>query len=161
MAVEYTDEQEFKVSPKRLFKAMVIDSHHLLPKIIPHVFKRIDVVEGEGGTAGCIRILRFVDGAPFTHLKDTFEVIDTENLMVKVVILEGPMLGEKIESLHSNKWFLDSGDGGCILKWKTKLHLKPGHTNVSEEELKAIREQSVAFLKATDEYLLAHPEVCA
>lgn len=96
-------------------------------------------------------------GAPLT---DKFEVVDTENLLVKVSVIEGPMFGENLESLESEKRFLDSGDGGCIIKWKTQQHLKPGHT-VSDEEIKSLIELSVSFLTATEAYLVAHPDVCA
>lgn len=101
----------------------------------------------------------YMTGAPISHLTDKFEVVDGENLVVKVVVIEGPMFGEKLESLESEKRFLDSGDGGCIIEWKTRHHLKPGHTHVSEEEIKSLKELSVSFLTATEAYLVAHPDV--
>ncbi|KZV57055.1 pathogenesis-related protein STH-2 [Dorcoceras hygrometricum] len=69
------------------------------------------------------------------------------------------MFGEKMEALESEKWFVDSGDGGCLIKWKTRHHLKPGHTHVPEEESKSLKELSVKFLAATEAYLVAHPHV--
>ncbi|XP_073272516.1 major pollen allergen Bet v 1-D/H-like [Primulina huaijiensis] len=158
--VEFSHELKVNVSPKRMFKALIIDAHHLLPNIIPHIFKSIDILEGEGGTAGCVRKTSFPDGAPFPHLMDKFEVVDKENLLVKVVVMEGPIFGEKLEALESEKRFMDSGDGGCIIKWKTKQHLKPGHTHVSVEEIKNLKQLSVSFLSATEAYLVAHPDVC-
>ncbi|XP_073272507.1 major allergen Pru av 1-like [Primulina huaijiensis] len=159
--VEYADEIKVQVSPKRMFKALITDAHHSLPKIIPHIFKSIDILEGEGGTAGCIRKISFSDVIPFTHLKDKMAVVDTEKLQAKINLFEGPMLGEKMESIFSEKWFVDSGNDGCIIKWKHHLHLKPGHTHVSEEEFNGVTEFSTTFLTAAEAYLVAHPDVCA
>ncbi|KZV57058.1 hypothetical protein F511_05932 [Dorcoceras hygrometricum] len=94
-----------------------------------------------------------------TTLIDKFEIVDTANLGVKVAVIEGPMFREKLDALESEKWFVDSGDGGCIIKWKTRHHLKPGHTHVPQEESKSLNELSITFLTATETYLVAHPHV--
>ncbi|XP_073132470.1 major pollen allergen Bet v 1-G-like [Henckelia pumila] len=159
--VEFSEELKVSITPKRMFKAMVTEAHNLLPKIVPHIFKSIDILEGEGGTSGCVRRTSFPEGAPLPYLTDKFEVVDTENLVVKVVVMEGPIFGEKLEALQSEKRFVDSGDGGCIIKWKTQQHLKPGHTHVSDEEIKSLKQLSVSFLTAAEAYLVAHPDVCA
>ncbi|KZV52234.1 pathogenesis-related protein STH-21-like [Dorcoceras hygrometricum] len=157
--VEYSDEIKLNVSPKRLFKALVIDAHNFLPKAVPHIFKSVHVLEGEGGVAGCVRQINFPDGAPFSHMKDKLEAVDTENLTVKLVLSEGPGLGEKMESLHAEQKFVDSGDGGCIIKMKNHHHLKAGHTHIAEEEFKAAKEHGITFFTATEAYLIAHPDV--
>ncbi|XP_075512168.1 major pollen allergen Bet v 1-G-like [Primulina tabacum] len=159
--VEFSDEIKVRVTPKRMFKALVTDSHNILPKIIPHIFKSIDILEGEGGVTGCVRQINFPDGAPFSHMKDKLEAVDTENLVVKIVLFEGPGLGEKMEKFHSEQKFVDSGDGGCIIKLKNHHHLKAGHTSISEEEFKAAKEHGLTFFTATEAYLVAHPDVCA
>ncbi|XP_075508113.1 major strawberry allergen Fra a 1-3-like [Primulina tabacum] len=159
--IEFSKEIKVQVTPKRMFKAFVTDAHNILPKIIPHIVKSIDILEGEGGVTGCVRQINFPHGAPFSHMKDKLELVDAENLVVKFVLFEGPGLGEKMESLHSEQRFLDSGDGGCIIKWKNHHHLKAGHTHISEEEFKAAREHGITFFTATEAYLIAHPDVCA
>ncbi|XP_073135388.1 major pollen allergen Bet v 1-D/H-like [Henckelia pumila] len=159
--VEYPVEIKVQITPKRMFKAIVTDGHHLLPKIIPHIFKSIDVLEGEGGTTGCVRQINFPDGAPFSHMKDKLEYVDAENLVVKIVLFEGPGLGDKVESVHSEHRFVESGDGGCIIKLKNQHHLKAGHSHISEEEFKDAKEHGIKFFTATEAYLVAHPDVCA
>ncbi|KZV22941.1 major allergen Pru ar 1-like [Dorcoceras hygrometricum] len=159
--VEVSNELKVKISPERMFKAVITNAHNVLPKMLPHIFKSIEVLEGEGGTVGCVRKLSFTDVIPFSHLKDKFDAVDTKHLEAKIDLFEGPMLGEKLESMYSEKRFVDSGDGGCIIKWKHHLHLKPGHTHVTEEEFKGQNEFSTTFLTAVEAYLLAHPEVCA
>ncbi|XP_073148630.1 major pollen allergen Bet v 1-A-like [Henckelia pumila] len=161
VVVECVDELKMKVAPMRLFKALITDAHHVLPKIIPHIFKSVQILEGEGGTTGCIREISFADVIPFSHLKDNLTVVDTENLVVKINLFEGAMLGEKMESIFSEKQFMASGDGGSILKWKHHLNLKPGHTHVSEEEINGLNEFSMTFLTAAEAYLVTHPDVCA
>ncbi|XP_073147924.1 major pollen allergen Car b 1-like [Henckelia pumila] len=157
--VEFSEELKvLNVTPKRMFKAMVIDGHNLLPKIIPHMFKSIDVVQGEGGTSGCVRRISFPDGSQLT---DKFKDVDTEKLMLKVDVFDWPMFGEKLETIQTEKMFQESGDGGSIIKWKTQLQLKPGYTHVSDEEINSLKQLSISFITETQAYLVAHLDVCA
>ncbi|XP_073148446.1 pathogenesis-related protein STH-2-like [Henckelia pumila] len=164
VVVECVDELKVKVAPKRFFKALITDAQHVLPEIVPHIFKTIEILEQgrDGGATGCIRRISFTDAIPFSHLKDKLEVVDTENLVVKINLFEGPMLGDNMDSIYSEKRFVASDDdGGCILKWKHHLNLKPGHTHVSQEQIHGLNQFSMAFLTSAEAYLVAHPDVCA
>ncbi|KVI09515.1 Bet v I domain-containing protein [Cynara cardunculus var. scolymus] len=50
----YTDEHTSSVSPARTFKASIVDSHNLMPKLLPDATKSINIVKGDGG-AGSIK----------------------------------------------------------------------------------------------------------
>lgn len=54
----YTKECELGVSASRVFKAMVLDDHNFLPKVLPQGFKSIDIVHGDGGV-GTIKQINF------------------------------------------------------------------------------------------------------
>lgn len=55
--------QEFTspVDAARLFKALIIDSHNLIPKLMPQAIKSIEIIQGDGG-AGTIKQINFAEG---------------------------------------------------------------------------------------------------
>ena len=57
----FSQEYSCPVAPARMFKALILDSRNLLPKMLPQVIKNIDVVEGDGG-AGSIEQVNFAEG---------------------------------------------------------------------------------------------------
>lgn len=56
-----TNEIASPVSPARLWKAIVKDSHNLMPKLMPDIISSIAILEGDGGP-GTIRQSNFTDG---------------------------------------------------------------------------------------------------
>ncbi|XP_010024766.2 major pollen allergen Que a 1 [Eucalyptus grandis] len=46
-----TYSQEFKsaIAPSRMFKALIVDSHNIIPMIVPEGIKSVEFIEGEGG----------------------------------------------------------------------------------------------------------------
>lgn len=57
----YSDEHTSPVSASRIFKASILDSHNLIPKLMPQVIKSIEIVEGDGG-AGSVKQINFAEG---------------------------------------------------------------------------------------------------
>ena len=55
--------QEFAcpVPPARMFKALILDSHNLIPKLMPQSIKSVDIIQGDGG-AGSIMQINFPEG---------------------------------------------------------------------------------------------------
>lgn len=58
--IRFEKEAPAAVAPSRMFKAFV-DSHNLLPKIVPQAFKSIDILQGDGGV-GTVKLLKFAGG---------------------------------------------------------------------------------------------------
>lgn len=56
----YSDEYTSPIPPARLFKALIIDSHNLIPKLMPLAVESIEI-EGDGG-AGSIKKINFAEG---------------------------------------------------------------------------------------------------
>lgn len=50
-----------KVTPARMFRALILDSHNLCPKLMFSSIKSIDLVEGNG-EAGSIKQMNFTEG---------------------------------------------------------------------------------------------------
>ena len=57
----FTQEFTAPIAPSRMFKALILDSHNLIPKIAPQGIKSIEFIEGDGGV-GSIKQTNFADG---------------------------------------------------------------------------------------------------
>jgi len=57
----FTEEYASTIPPARLFKALIVDSHNLIPKLWPQAIKSIDILRGDGGP-GTIKQINFVEG---------------------------------------------------------------------------------------------------
>ena len=66
--ITYSQEITSVVTPSRLFKAMFLDSHHILPKIVPGGIKSIEFIKGDGGV-GSIKQTNFGESkSDHTHI---------------------------------------------------------------------------------------------
>lgn len=59
--VTYESEATSALPPAKLFKAFVLDTDTLLPKILPQAIKSSEIIEGDGGP-GSIRKISFAEG---------------------------------------------------------------------------------------------------
>ncbi|KAK4356957.1 hypothetical protein RND71_022567 [Anisodus tanguticus] len=123
----YTHETTTPVAPTRLFKALVLDSDNLVPKLMPQVVKNIEIVEGDGG-AGSIKKMNFV---------------------------EGDVLGDKLESIFYDIKFEASGNGGCVCKSITEYYTKDDYV-LKEEEHNEDKNQGIELFTTVEAYLLAN-----
>nr|XP_033516490.1 pathogenesis-related protein STH-2-like isoform X1 [Nicotiana tomentosiformis]XP_033516491.1 pathogenesis-related protein STH-2-like isoform X1 [Nicotiana tomentosiformis] len=175
----YTHEASTTVAPTRLFKALVLDADNLIPKLMPQVVKNIETVEGDGGV-GSIKKMNFVEGklsmddhddewgiqhsalkdGPIKYLKHKLHVIDDKHLVTKYSLIEGDVLGDKLESTTYDVKFETSANGGCICKTSTEYHTK-GDYVFKEEEHNEGKDKAMEFFKAVEDYLLANPTVYA
>ncbi|XP_030463169.1 major allergen Pru ar 1-like [Syzygium oleosum] len=155
----YAQEFTTPVAPSRMFKALILDSHNLIPKIAPQGIKSIEFVEGDGG-AGSIKVTNFAEGGHLKFLKHRIDALDTENLVCKYTLIEGDVIFEKIELVVYEVKFLASGNGGCVCKMTSEYHTK-GDVELKEEEIKQGKEKAMGLYKVVEEYLLANPDVYA
>ncbi|XP_027771452.1 major allergen Pru ar 1-like [Solanum pennellii] len=127
----FTEENTSPLPPKRIFKASIVDSHNLIPKLMPQAIKSIEV-QGDGG-AGSIKTINFPDG-------------------------DG--LVDNLEKITYDVKFEQSADGGSISK-VTSSYYTVGDFKLKEEEIKAGKEKVLAMFKAVEAYLLQNPEAYA
>ena len=57
----FTQEYSSSVAPSRMFKALIVDSRNLLPKLLPQFVKDVTVIQGDG-EAGSIEQVNFNEG---------------------------------------------------------------------------------------------------
>ncbi|RWR80989.1 major pollen allergen Bet v 1-F/I [Cinnamomum micranthum f. kanehirae] len=148
------------VSPARLWKAIVKDSHNLMPKLMPDIISSIVVLEGNGGV-GTIRQSNFTDVIKdFSYWKDRVDAVDDENRMFKYSVIEGGLIGKKVKSTSFELKFEARADGGSICKlngeYETIEDILP-----TEAEAKEMMGSMVAMFKAIEGYLVANPDAYA
>ncbi|KAF8401405.1 hypothetical protein HHK36_012344 [Tetracentron sinense] len=155
----YTQEFTSSVAPARLFKALVIDSHNLIPKLMPQSIKCIEFVHGDGGV-GSIKQTTFPEGSHFKYLKHKLDELDVENLVCKYTLIEGDVLGDKLESVAYEIKLEACGNGGCVCKMTSKYHTKGG-VELKEEAIKEGKDKAMGMYKAVEDYLVANPDAYA
>ncbi|KAK9983748.1 hypothetical protein SO802_033273 [Lithocarpus litseifolius] len=141
-----------------MFKALILESHNLIPKLMPQSIKSIEFVEGDG-CVGSIKQTNFPEGSHFKYLKHKIDALDTANFMCKYTLIEGDVLGEKLESVVYEVKFVASGLGS-VCKMTSHYNTK-GDINLKEEEIEAGKDKEIGMYEVVEEYLLANPDVYA
>ncbi|KAL8204840.1 hypothetical protein R6Q57_010463 [Mikania cordata] len=170
----YTDEYTSPVLPARIFKASIVDSHNLMPKLLPDVIKSIDIIEGDGGI-GSIKQINFVragtslwagcsgNTAPLPHgawrgfAKHKIDELDEKTFTYKYTLIEGNGISDKIEKVCYDIKFEGSADGGSISKMTTTIYTH-GDFEIKEEELKVGKEKVLGLYKVVEAYLIKNPD---
>ncbi|XP_059625630.1 major strawberry allergen Fra a 1-3-like [Cornus florida] len=155
----YTQEDACSVAPSRMFKALILDSHNLIPKIAPQSIKSIEFVHGDGGV-GSIKQTNFPDAAPFKYVKHRIDALDTANFSSKYTVIEGDVLGDKLDSITYEAKIEAGPGGGSVCKLTSYYHTK-GDIEIKPEELKAGKDKATEMFKKVEEHLLAHPQLYA
>ncbi|KAG1326995.1 MLP-like protein [Cocos nucifera] len=116
MASKVEAEVEVK-SPADNVWGAIRDSTALFPKIFPEQYKSIDIVEGDGKSAGTIRLLKFAEGAPVvTFAKERIEVADDGNKLVSYSVIDGE-LASFYKPFKATLQVVPKSDGGGFVKW--------------------------------------------
>ncbi|MFS7989950.1 putative Bet v I/Major latex protein [Helianthus anomalus] len=148
----YTDEHTSPVPPARIFKASILDSHILMPKLLPDAIKSIQLIKGDGG-AGGIKQINFVGG----FAKHQIDEVDEKTFTYKYTLIEGNGVSDKIEKVSYDIKFEGSADGGSISKMTTTIYTH-GDFEIKDEELKAGKEKVLGLYKVVEAYLLKNPD---
>ncbi|XP_015161736.1 major allergen Pru ar 1-like [Solanum tuberosum] len=154
----FTEENTSPLPPKRIFKASIVDSHNLIPKLMPQAIKSIEV-QGDGG-AGSIKTINFPDGGNFKSIKYRVDELNEDTYTYKYTLIEGGGLVDNLEKITYDVKFEQSTDGGSISK-VTSSYYTVGDFKLKEEEIKAGKEKVLAMFKAVEAYLLQNPEAYA
>ncbi|KAG5618721.1 hypothetical protein H5410_018545, partial [Solanum commersonii] len=141
----FTEENTSPLPPKRIFKASIVDSHNLIPKLMPQAIKSIEV-QGDGG-AGSIKTINFPDGGNFKSIKYRVDELNEEAYTYKYTLIEGDGLVDNLEKITYDVKFEKSADGGSISK-VTSSYYTVGDFKLKEEEIKAGKEKVLAMFKA-------------
>ncbi|XP_056159933.1 major allergen Pru ar 1-like [Syzygium oleosum] len=152
----FTNEYISTIPPAKLFKALVVDSHNLIPKLMPQAIKSIDIIQGDGG-AGTIKQINFIEGGQLSSMKNRVDELNLETLMYKYTMID---LKEKFESIVYEVKFKPTPKGGSKNK-KTSTYYTKGDIELKEEDVKAGKERAFRIYKVAEAYLLQNPDAYA
>ncbi|KAK9058699.1 hypothetical protein SSX86_023541 [Deinandra increscens subsp. villosa] len=160
----YTDEQTSPVLPARIFKASIVDSHNLMPKLLPDAIKSIEIIQGDGG-AGSIKQINFAGGKSIfipnqRFVKHQIHELDEKMLTYKYTLIEGNGISDKIEKVYYDIKFEGLPNGGTVAKMITTIYTR-GDFEIKEEELKAGKEKVLGLYKVVEAYLVKNPDAYA
>ncbi|KAK9068514.1 hypothetical protein SSX86_012628 [Deinandra increscens subsp. villosa] len=155
--LKYTDEHTSPVLPARIFKASILDSHILMPKLLPEAIKSIELIKGDGA-AGSIKQINFAGGKVIVtwFAKHQIDEVDEKSLIYKYTLIEGNGISEKIEKVCYDIKFEGSPDGGTVSTMTTTIYTQ-GDFEIKEEELKAGKEKVLGLYKIVEAYLVKNP----
>ncbi|XP_027118188.2 major allergen Pru av 1-like [Coffea arabica] len=157
--ITFSEEYTYSIPPARLFKASVLDSHYLFPKLLPQAFKSIEILQGNGGT-GSIKQINLAEGKNFSYLKYKIDELNEETYTYNYTVIEGDALSANLEKISYEVKFETSPSGGTVAKM-TNTYCTVGDFAIKEEEVKAGKEKALGMYKAVEAYLVQHPDVYA
>ncbi|KAG2697541.1 hypothetical protein I3843_07G110800 [Carya illinoinensis] len=153
--ISFLQEFESPVDPDRLFKALILDSCNLCPKLLPQHIKSIDIIEGDGGV-GSIKQINFAQGIHFKYAKYRIDELDMENFQCRYTITEGDVLGEKLKSIEYEMKFVADHGGGCICKMSSEYY-SDQELEFKDEDIEFGKERATEIYKVVETYLLTNP----
>ncbi|XP_059462181.1 major pollen allergen Cor a 1 isoforms 5, 6, 11 and 16 [Corylus avellana] len=150
----YEVETTSVIPAARLFKSYVLDGDKLIPKVAPQAITSVENVGGNGGP-GTIKNITFGEGSRYKYVKERVDEVDNTNFTYSYTVIEGDVLGDKLEKVCHELKIVAAPGGGSILKISSKFHAKGDH-EINAEEMKGAKEMAEKLLRAVETYLLAH-----
>ncbi|KAI3466813.1 hypothetical protein Pfo_023476 [Paulownia fortunei] len=155
----FTEDHTYAVSPMRIFKASIVDSNNLIPKLLPQVIKSMEFIQGSGG-AGSIKQIAFAQGSNLSTLKYRIDEVDEETYTYNYTVIEGDALTDKLEKITHEVKLEAAADGGTISKVTSKYYTN-GDFLLQEEDIRAGKEKVLGVYKVVEAYLLQNPNAYA
>ncbi|XP_052191103.1 pathogenesis-related protein STH-21-like [Diospyros lotus] len=149
--------QSFKtqVTRDRMFKALILDSHNLCPKLMFSSIKSIEFIEGNG-EVGSIKQMNFTEASPMRYARLRIDALDKENFTCKYTFTDADTLMEKLESITCEVKFEPYGYTGCICRMTSEYRTKE-NVEIKEEDIEMGKDRAIGMYEVVEAYLLAHP----
>ncbi|KAK7361961.1 hypothetical protein VNO77_04057 [Canavalia gladiata] len=125
------------------------DSAEIFPKAFPNDYKSIEILEGDGKSAGSIRQVTFGEGSPLVKItKEKVEAVDDEKSTLIYSVIGGDLLNY-FKHLKGHVSVTPKGDGSLV-KWSSEYEKN------SEEvpEPNIIKEFALKTFQKVDHYIL-------
>ncbi|KAM0912134.1 hypothetical protein ACQ4PT_013008 [Festuca glaucescens] len=142
---------EVKSSADKLWTALR-DSTELFPKIFPEQYKSIETVEGDGKSAGTVRLLKYAEGVPLvTFAREKVEVADDEKKVVSYSVVDGELVSFYTNFRVTVQVTPSTKEGaGAVVSWT--MNFDKASEQVPEPDV--IKETADMTFHGLDEYLL-------
>ncbi|KAL0302813.1 UNVERIFIED_CONTAM: Major allergen Pru ar 1 [Sesamum angustifolium] len=147
----FSDEHTSPIPPSRIFKASIIDSHNLIPKLMHKPSKASKSSKAMGVLEASSRstLLKCV--------KYRVDELNEKTFTYGYTLIEGDSLGANLEKITYEVKFEQSADGGSISKVTSKYYTV-GDFTLKEDEVKAGKERVLAMYKAVEAFLIQNPD---
>lgn len=155
----FTEEHTSAVCPKRIFKASILDSNILIPKLLPQVVRSMEFLQGNGGV-GSIKLVNFAQGSNLKYLKYQIDELNEETYSYSYTVIEGDTLMDKLEKITHEIKLEAAPDGGTFSKVTSTYYTK-GDFSLTEKEIKSGKEKVLGVYKAVEAYLIQNPSAYA
>ncbi|KAK9161656.1 hypothetical protein Syun_007997 [Stephania yunnanensis] len=147
------------VSASRMFKAAIVDSHNLVPKLIPHIITGIKMIRDDT-TGRLFKRTDFSNLIPFSYTLDRVDVMDEKNYVFNYWLIEGGRMGKMYDAGDFEVRITPTSNGGCVLKVDGAYHAYEDVV-VTEDDMKVGKLGLSAMYSAVEAYLAANPEAYA
>ncbi|OVA11622.1 Bet v I domain [Macleaya cordata] len=125
--IRYELINEFEVVGASAKEIWAVYSSHNLPKLIvqllPGMFERIDIVEGDGGLGTVLRLVYPPGSVPLTY-KEKFVTIDNPKRLKEVLQIEGGYLDMGVTFYMDSFQIFSKGRNSCIIRSISKYEVK-------------------------------------
>ncbi|XP_077214239.1 major allergen Pru ar 1-like [Tasmannia lanceolata] len=155
----FSFELKSPVAASKMFKASVLETHILLPKVMSQIVSSGEIIEGDGGV-GSVKYFKYTEVVPYNYVKERVDILDKENFEYKYTVIEGEDVGTKLISIVYHIKFEAAEDGGCIIKTSGEYNTMEG-VEYSEEEIDFGRNGLMGMYKIVEAYVLANPDAYA
>ena len=105
-------------------------------------------------------MIAFHAGSQLNSVKNRIDELNEENHSYKYTYIEGDALADKLESIAYEVQFEPTPEGGSKNKMTSKYYTK-ADVVLSEEEIKAGKDNALEIYKIVEAYLLQNPDVYA
>ncbi|KAM7260098.1 hypothetical protein ACFE04_015839 [Oxalis oulophora] len=145
-----------RVSPSRMFKAIVLDAHNICPKLMFSTIDSIEILQGDGDV-GTIKQINLTEAYPFRHAKFRIDAIDKDKYESKISLIECGAVMEKLEYITFELKFEGHGLQGCVCKITSEFKIKEG-ADIQEIDIELAKDRALSRFELIDAYLQAHPD---
>ncbi|XP_042443165.1 MLP-like protein 423 [Zingiber officinale] len=115
MACKTELDVEAKSSADKMWEAIRM-SAQLFPKIFPEEYESIEIVEGDGKSAGTIRLLKYAPEVKIlTFAKERIDLVDDEKKHVSYTVIDGEIMN--LYKTFKATLKVEGKGEGSVVKW--------------------------------------------
>ncbi|TVU15942.1 hypothetical protein EJB05_39486 [Eragrostis curvula] len=123
----------------------------LIPQLLPEVFSKVELVEGDGGV-GTVLLVTFPPGTPGSEtFKEEFIKVDNQNYIKEVIVTEGAFLDRGFQKYLVRIEIIGKEDKTSVIRSTIEYEVNAEHTGnrpvVSTNGLAAISEAITKHIK--------------
>lgn len=172
-----------------MFKALILDSHNICPRLLFSSIKSIEYFEGDGDV-GTIKQINYIEGQYLSYMeyiitwcyvsfvvvmqcfvcypggeirytKHRVDALDKEKFVCKYRFIEGDgFIDSMLEFLTHEIKFEGYGQGGCVCKITCDFKAKEG-VEIKGIDIELVKHKPLGMYEVVEAHLKAYPQLYA